>query len=270
MLVLLLSTAVGLSLGLLGGGGSILAVPMLVYAAGLEPKNAIASSLFVVGATSAAAMLAHASAGRVAWRVGALFGLSSMLGAYGGARLAHALPARALLAGFTLMMFIAGAAMMRRRSEPDSSTGPTAAAAHGGSSLVRASGVGVAIGMITGMVGAGGGFVIVPALVMLSKLPMRVAVGTSLLVIAMNSFAGFAGALGHVNVDWRLIGPVAGVSVAASLVGVALAGKIKPASLRVAFAWFVLGVAVFMTTAQLPKPRRVSATAPDGFVLLGH
>jgi uncharacterized membrane protein YfcA len=248
LVVLALSVLIGVSLGLLGGGGSILTVPILVYAAGLEPKDGIATSLLVVGVTSAAAMLTHARAGRVEWRVGGLFGVASMLGAYGGGRLAHVLPAKALLAAFTLMMIVTAIAMMRpRRDAPESGTAELRGAA-----LARAAAIGVGIGVLTGLIGAGGGFVIVPALVLLSGLPMRTAVGTSLLVIAMNSFAGFAGSLSHATIHWSLAVAVTVASVLGSLVGAALAGRVKPEALRKGFAWFVLAMAAFMVIRQTP------------------
>ena len=249
LLIVTLSALIGVSLGLLGGGGSILTVPILVYAAGLEPKDAIATSLLVVGVTSLAAMLSHARGGRVAWRVGALFGVASMVGAYGGGRVAHFLPAAALLAGFTVMMFVTAAAMMRRRKD----SGVVKETELRGAALARAGAIGIAIGALTGLVGAGGGFVIVPALVLLSGLPMRTAVGTSLLVIAMNSFAGFAGALSHATIHWSLAITVTVASVAGSIVGVALVGRVKPEALRKGFAWFVLAMALFMTVKQLPR-----------------
>jgi uncharacterized membrane protein YfcA len=248
ILTLALSVLIGVSLGLLGGGGSILTVPILVYAAGLDPKDGIATSLLVVGATSVSAMLFHARGGRVAWRVGLLFGVASMIGAYGGGRLAHVLPAKLLLAGFTLMMFVTALAMMRRRRDAAAAE----VTALRGAAFARAAAIGVAIGLLTGVIGAGGGFVIVPALVLLSGLPMRTAVGTSLLVIAMNSFAGFAGTLSHATIHWSLALAVTAASVVGSLVGAALAGRVKPESLRSGFAWFVLAMAVFMTFKQLP------------------
>lgn len=248
ILTLVLSVLIGVSLGLLGGGGSILTVPILVYAAGLEPKDGIATSLLVVGVTSLSAMLTHARGGRVAWRVGALFGAASMIGAYAGGRVAHVLPAKALLAGFTLMMIVTAVAMMRPRKDAGTAQ-PTELR---GAALARAAAIGVGIGLLTGVIGAGGGFVIVPALVLLSGLPMRTAVGTSLLVIAMNSFAGFAGSLSHASIHWSLALAVTFASVIGSLAGAALAGRVKPEMLRKGFAWFVLAMAIFMVAKQLP------------------
>lgn len=248
VLTLALSVLIGVSLGLLGGGGSILTVPVLMYAAGLAPKDGIATSLLVVGTTSVSAMLFHARGGRVAWRVGLLFGVASMISAYGGGRLAHVLPAKLLLAGFTLMMFVTALAMMRRRREGAAAE----VTALRGAVFARAAAIGVAIGLLTGIIGAGGGFVLVPALVLLGGLPMRTAVATSLLVIAMNSFAGFAGTLSHATIHWSLALAVTAASVVGSLVGAALAGRAKPESLRSGFAWFVLAMALFMTFKQLP------------------
>jgi len=248
ILTVALSVLVGVSLGLLGGGGSILTVPILVYAAGLEPKDGIATSLLVVGATSLAAMLVHARGGRVAWRVGALFGVASMAGAYGGGRIAHALPARALLAGFTVVMFVTAVAMMRRRRD----AGAAEERAPRGATVARGAAIGLGIGALTGVIGAGGGFVIVPALVLLSGVPMRTAVGTSLLVIAMNSFAGFAGALSHATIHWSLAIAATVASVAGSVAGAGLSGLVKPESLRRGFAWLVLAMALFMAVKQLP------------------
>lgn len=245
-LLLALSALIGITLGLLGGGGSILTVPILVYVAHLPPRDGIATSLFVVGITSAVAMLTHARHGRVAWRVGALFGAASMLGAYAGGRVAHYLPSSWLLGGFTLMMLVTALAMLRPRKEASVETTPAPS-----SGALRAIPIGIGIGVLTGVVGAGGGFVIVPALVLLSRLPMRTAVGTSLLVITMNSMAGFAGAAMHAEIPWQTAGLVTVAAVAGSLLGVQFAGRIEPETLRKGFAWFVLAMAAFMLAKQL-------------------
>lgn len=250
VVAVLLALLIGVSLGLLGGGGSILAVPLLVYVVGLGPRDAVATSLFVVGLASVAAVLPHARAGLVQLRVGLPFGAASMVGAFAGGRLAHLLPEKALLAAFTAVMVITALAMMRRRrAEPEDAA---SAAASGARALGRASLVGVAIGLLTGVVGAGGGFVIVPALVLLCGLPMRAAVGTSLLIIAMNSLAAFAGAVGHASVPWEVAGLVAASAMVGSLVGATLAKRIPAAVLRTGFAWFVLAMAIFMVWKQLP------------------
>lgn len=241
-LVLLLAVAVGVSLGLLGGGGSILAVPLLVYVAGLESKEAIATSLFVVGVTSLAALVPHARAGRVRWRTGLVFGAATMLGAYAGGRLAEFIPGTVLLIAFSLMMLATAVAMIRGRREVKERDGGMRVG------LVLAEG-GV-VGLVTGMVGAGGGFLVVPALVLLGGLPMSAAVGTSLLVIAMKSFAGLGGYLASVQIDWGLAAAVTGAAVVGSLVGGTLTGRIPADTLRRGFGWFVVVMGVFVLAQQ--------------------
>lgn len=199
-LIVAASLLVGVSLGLLGGGGSILTVPILVYLAGQDTKEAIAISLFVVGVTSLAALVPHARARRVRRRTGLFFGAFSMAGAYGGGRLAEYVPGTVLLAAFALMMLATAAVMIRRPRGDRERPRP----AYGELRLGYVAVGGLVVGAVTGLVGAGGGFLVVPALAILGGLPMGVAVGTSLLVIAMNSFAGFAGHLSGVTIDWRL------------------------------------------------------------------
>ena len=240
-----LSVLIGLTLGLLGGGGSMLTVPILIYVLGVEPKSAIATSLLVVGLTSAVGVVSHARAGRVRLRTGLLFGAAGMAGAYAGGRLAHFLPARLLLLAFAAMMVATAVAMLRGRRKP----APTSSV--GELPMGRVLAQGAAVGAVTGLVGAGGGFLVVPALSLLGGLPMAAAVGTSLLVIAMQSLAGFAGYLGHVPVDLRLGALVVAFAIAGILVGGRLAGRVPQPALRKAFGWFVLAMAVFLTAKQL-------------------
>lgn len=197
VLTVLLAVVVGLSLGLLGGGGSILMVPLLVYVAGMDPKEAIAASLVVVGVTAAMSVVGHARAGRVRWRTGLIFGAAGMAGAFAGGLLGGLLPGALLLAGFAVMMVVTAVAMLRGRTDLDP------ARAHTELPIARVLLDGGVVGLVTGLVGAGGGFLVVPALALLGGLPMGVAVGTSLLVIAMKSFAGLAGYLTSVTLDWR-------------------------------------------------------------------
>ncbi|MER5361123.1 sulfite exporter TauE/SafE family protein [Streptomyces sp. NPDC002785] len=244
--VIAASLFVGISLGVLGGGGSILTVPLLVYLAGQGTKEAIATSLFVVGVTSAAALIPHARARRVQWRTGLAFGLVSMVGAYGGGRLAEYIPGTVLLIAFALMMLATAAAMLRK---------PRKAAAPKGVRrelpLKHIVAEGLVVGAVTGLVGSGGGFLVVPALVLLGGLPMSVAVGTSLLVIAMKSFAGLAGHLSGVQIDWGLALAVTAVAVVGSLIGGRFAGRIPQDTLRKAFGWFVVVMGVFVLSQQV-------------------
>lgn len=244
----LLALVIGLSLGLLGGGGSILTVPVLIYILAVPPKNAIAMSLFVVGVTSGIAMLVHARRGRVSFRTGLLFGPASMVGAFAGGRVAHFVPDVLLLLGFSLMMLAASTAMLRKRAEPAAQGEPSS----NKPPILKTAILGVGVGFITGLVGAGGGFVIVPALALLAGLPVRVAVGTSLLVIMMSSSAAFAGYLGHVEINWLLAGVVTAFAVIGSLVGGELAARVPERSLRVGFGWFVAAMGVALLSGQIP------------------
>jgi uncharacterized membrane protein YfcA len=245
-LAVVLSVFVGVSLGLLGGGGSILAVPLLVYVAGMDAKEAIATSLLVVGTTSAVALIPHARAGRVRWRTGLLFGAAGMVGAYAGGRVAEFIPGTVLLVAFSLMMLATAVAMIRGRRAPSKP-------AHTELPVGRVLLDGVVVGLVTGLVGAGGGFLIVPALVLLGGLPMSVAVGTSLLVIAMKSFAGLAGYLASVQIDWPIALAITGAAVLGSLVGSRLTGLVPPDTLRKGFGWFVVVMGVVVLVQQLPS-----------------
>ncbi len=242
--VLALSVLIGVSLGLLGGGGSILTVPILSYVAGMATKEAIAASLFVVAVTSSVAVVAHARAGRVRWRTGLTFGAAGMGGAYGGGLLAGYVPGRVLMVLFGLMMAATAVAMLRK---PNEVAPPVARELP----VIKVVLEGVVVGVVTGLVGAGGGFLVVPALVLLGGLSMQTAVGTSLLVIAMKSFAGFAGHLQHVDIDWRLTLGATAAAVAGSLIGGTLAGRIAPATLRRGFGVFIIAMAVFVLAKEL-------------------
>lgn len=229
-----LAVLVGVALGLLGGGGSILTVPLLAYVAGMDAKQAIATSLLVVGTTSAVAAVSHARAGRVQWRTGLIFGVAGMVGAFGGGLLARFIPGSVLLIGFAVMMIGTAIAMLRGRKD----VGP--ADAHHRIPMPKVVAEGLVVGLVTGLVGAGGGFLVVPALALMGGLPMPIAVGTSLVVIAMKSFAGFAGYLSSVAIDWRIAGMVTAAAVLGALVGARLTALVDPDSLRKAFGWFVL------------------------------
>ncbi|MGR6319123.1 sulfite exporter TauE/SafE family protein [Micromonospora soli] len=255
-----LAVLIGVSLGLLGGGGSILAVPLLVYVAGLPAKEAIATSLLVVGVTSAVGVLPHARAGRVRWRTGLTFGLAGMTGAYAGGRLAEFIPAGFLLTGFAVMMLATAIAMIRGRRATAGRPVPHELPAF------RVILDGIVVGLVTGLVGAGGGFLVVPALALLGGLPMPVAVGTSLVVIAMKSFAGLAGYLSSVPVNWGLALAVTAAAVLGSVLGGRLAGRVPANLLRQAFGWFVVVMGVFVLAQQLP-PRMGLGLAALGTVV---
>lgn len=235
-LTIALAVLVGVSLGLLGGGGSILTVPLLAYVAGLDAKQAIATSLLVVGVTSAVGAISHARAGHVQWRTGLVFGVAGMAGAYGGGVVARFIPGSVLLIGFAVIMIATAVAMLRGRKDVES----------GGADkplpVVKIVLEGLVVGLVTGLVGAGGGFLVVPALALLGGLPMPIAVGTSLVVIAMKSFAGLAGYLSSVQIDWALAGAVTAAALVGALLGARLTTRVNPDTLRKGFGWFVLAM----------------------------
>lgn len=239
-----LSILVGVSLGFFGGGGSILTVPLLVYVFGLGAKEAIASSLLIVGIASVSGALQHWRAGNVRLKEGLLFGLAGMLGAYAGGRASAFIDGGLLLLLFASMMILAASAMWRGPGGPREN----------GSDEKRSSAKlllqGLAVGSFTGLVGAGGGFLIVPALALWAGLPMAVAIGTSLLIIVLKSATGFAGYLSHVEVDWGLIAAVSATAIAGSLLGSRLAARIGPSSLRRSFAGFVMVMACFILVRE--------------------
>ncbi|MFK5583450.1 sulfite exporter TauE/SafE family protein [Serinicoccus sp. LYQ131] len=248
IIVLALAVLVGVTLGLLGGGGSILMVPLLVYVAGMETKEAIATSLLVVGVTSAVGAVSHARAHRVRWRTGLVFGVAGMVGAYAGGRVAAYVPAQWLLLGFAAMMLATAVAMLRPRRDVDPAT------VHDRLPVPRVVLDGLVVGLVTGLVGAGGGFLVVPALALLGGLSMPVAVGTSLVVIAMKSAAGLGGYLASVQIDWATAGAVTAAAVLGALLGGPLAGRISPDRLRTLFGWFVLVMAVVIMVQEVVVP----------------
>ncbi|MBL8684014.1 MAG: sulfite exporter TauE/SafE family protein [Myxococcales bacterium] len=243
---LVLATLIGVSLGLLGGGGSILTVPTLLYVFRLPTREAIVTSLLVVATTSLAALVPHARAGRVQWRTGAVFGASSMLGAFGAGRVATKVPESLLLLGFGAMMVATAIAMLRGRR-------PTTTAASVPPPAAKVLAEGLAVGAVTGLVGAGGGFMVVPALALLGRLPMGQAIATSLMVIAMNSFAAFAGNAGSVHVNYSLAAMVTVAAVIGSVGGGALVSRVHPDSLRKGFGWFIVVMSIFVLGQEIPK-----------------
>jgi uncharacterized protein len=219
---------VGLSLGLLGGGGSILAVPIFVYVLGFDAKPAIAMSLAVVGAIAFLGFISHWRQGNVRVRVALAFGAFAMMGAFAGARGARLLPDGFQLGAFAIAALIAAVLMIRKahragrvpiQPEPPERELP---AARGYSNVLLAI-QGVATGLVTGTIGIGGGFLIVPALVLAARLSMREAVGTSLLVISLNAASGFVGYLDHTEIAWATMGSFVAVAalgiIAARFIG---------------------------------------------------
>jgi uncharacterized membrane protein YfcA len=243
VLGLLLAVLIGVSLGFFGGGGSILTVPLLVYVFALEPKVAIASSLLVVAAASLSGAIQHAHRGNVRTRTALVFGAAGMAGAFLGGQLAAFVDGGVLLLLFAMMMAVTSIAMWRGRRTP---------VAHGTTDhpVPKLLLQGFAVGSFTGLVGAGGGFLIVPALALWAGLPMTAAVGSSLVVIVMNSLAGFTGYASHVSVDPVLVGSVGACAIAGSFVGSRLAHRVDAGQLRRAFAGFVFVMAVLILVRE--------------------
>jgi uncharacterized membrane protein YfcA len=249
MLVWLAPIGIGLTLGLLGGGGSILTVPLLVYGFGLATKTAMATSLLVVGVTSALATLPHLRRGQVHQKVALVFGLTSMLGAYAGGSAARFVPGYVLLALFVMMMLGTAFAMLRGRPLREA-----IAPCEKATALQRAKILlnGLAVGSLTGLVGAGGGFLVVPALHLLGGLPVRQAIGSSVLVVAMQSLAGFAAYAQQQEVDYTLAGIITLLAAAGTLLGSLFGGRLGAVGLRQGFALFILGVAGYTLYREMP------------------
>lgn len=241
LLGFVLAAVVGLALGLLGGGGSILTVPILVYVLGFAPKTAIAMSLPIVGAISLAGGIGHWRAGNVRLASTFAFGLVAMAGAFAGARLGGLLSGATQLVILAAVMLAAAVSMFRGGSMAalETRTGP-----RGSTALLLATGT--AVGVLAGLVGIGGGFLIVPALVLLAGLPMKQAVGTSLVVIAMNSAAGTLGHLGQVSLPWDFMAGFVAVAVAGVLVGASLVKHVPHYRLQRVFAGFLVAVGLFI------------------------
>jgi len=249
----ILAAGIGVSLGLIGGGGSVLAVPILIYVMGISPKPAIAMTLVIVGTVSLIGVIPHWRQGNVNLKKAFIFGSATMVGAFGGAKIAS-LP---FITGvfqlilFAAMMIVAAGFMIMKSSRPtkkiplnqDLEFYPQPVCQYCWLWMLTE---GLLVGVLTGLVGVGGGFAIVPALVLLGKTPMKEAIGTSLLIIACNSVAGFLGYLGQVPLDWQLMGSF---TVAASLGiigGSYLAKYVDAKQLQKSFGYFLLAVATFI------------------------
>jgi uncharacterized membrane protein YfcA len=254
----LLAIAMGISLGLLGGGGSVLALPVLVYIMGIEPKTAIAMTLVIVGTVSLLGVLPHARKGNLDLPKAGIFGGATMVGAYLGARLA-ALPA--ITSGvqmgiFAGAMLLAAVMMIYRTYRPSPSPLPEGLDAPQYTKPVCPYcwlwllTEGIAVGVLTGLVGVGGGFAIVPALVLLAKVPMRKAIGTSLLIIAANAIAGLMGYLGTVELNWPLTITFTFLAGIGTVLGSYGSQYISVARLQKSFGYFLLAVAALVLVQE--------------------
>lgn len=252
---------IGLSLGLMGSGGSILTVPVLVYLFGMEPVSATSYSLFIVGVSGLVGTVRNYGKGYIDIRTSLLFGSVSVVVVFLVRKfLLPAVPiyiatigniiitrSAAIMILFAILMLPASVSMIRsgRKAEP-AGTVPS-----GSYKPVLLAAYGIGIGLVTGFLGAGGGFLIVPALVLLVGLEMKVAVGTSLLIITLNSAAGFAGDIGQSDIDWPFLTTITVIAVAGIFAGSRLGEKIRGRILKQVFGWFVLVMGIYIITTEL-------------------
>lgn len=245
---------IGLALGLLGAGGSILAVPALVYAAGQPLASAIPASLLIVGVSSAAAVIPRLRAGTVRWPVALVFGAAGVPAAFAGTALGRLVPPRFLLLGFAVLMAVVAVRMLR---EP-TGTGAAACRTSGGrvnwrACLPKALAAGLVVGLLTGLFGVGGGFLIVPALTLLLGLDAGEAVATSLVIIVLNSAAGLA-AHADAPLDWTTTGVFGAAAVLTALAGGRLARRLPARTVRRGFAYLVLVIAAAIAVTAIVAP----------------
>ena len=235
MIALVLAVGVGLSLGAVGGGGAVLTLPILVYVAGFDVQESVAISMVVVGGTSLVAAVAAYRRGYFHAKAAALFALTGMVTAYGGSSLTTAVSGRTLMLAFAVLMVGAGTAMLRQRPER-----------HEGAQCRTwpCLGIGATVGFLTGFLGVGGGFLIVPALVLFAGIETRIAIGTSLAVIAFNALAGLAGQIRHTSFDWPVALAFLGFALAGMVAGLRVAQRVSGTALRRAFALLILVLAV--------------------------
>jgi uncharacterized membrane protein YfcA len=251
---------IGISLGLIGGGGSILTVPVLVYILGVNPVLATAYSLFVVGSTSLVGAATYMRKGLVNYKTALVFAVPSFIAVFLTRKfLVPALPDPLFTVGeaiitknigimifFALIMLAASYSMITTKKCVDCDEDEPVAFNFPMIALE-----GSVVGVITGIVGAGGGFLIIPALVLLAKLPMKMAVGTSLLIIAAKSLIGFLGDLSTQTIDWQLLLIFTGLSIVGIFIGSALSKKINEKVLKTGFGWFVLIMGIYIITKEL-------------------
>ena len=250
---------IGMALGLIGGGGSILTVPVLVYLFHIQPKLATSYSLFIVGSTSLAGAITNYLKGWVDIKTALLFGISSITTVFISRRyILPAIPENITRLGtytittsmlimvlFALLMVLASYSMIKNRQAIVKTKENKI------NSIPSLMTFGILIGLVTGLLGAGAGFLIIPTLVLIIGLPMKEAIGTSLMIIAMNSLLGFTGDLGKVQMDWRLLLCLTTIAIAGIIIGSAIGKKIPGARLKKGFGWFVLGMGIFILIKEL-------------------
>ena len=245
LLALGLGLLVGLIMGALGGGGSILTVPLLVFVLGLTAQEATSASLVIVGISAIVASISHGGSGNTRWRTGLLLAAVGVPTAVLGTHLNHAVSQQPLLLGFAGVLLLAATGMLLRSGGDPLEPAATEEAWTAGTWL-RFALAGLGIGFLTGFFGVGGGFVIVPVLVVLLGMPAPAAIGTSLLVIALSSAVALTARIGHSSFDWAVIVPFTVTSVAGALTGQRVASRLPSRTLSRAFAVLLVLVAVYV------------------------
>lgn len=258
------SVFIGISLGMIGGGGSILTVPVLVYMFGVSPLVSTSYSLFIVGSTSLVGAYSNYRKGAVKIKTALLFGSTSITTVFLTRkflipRIPHDLfrigefhitePLMTMVL-FAFLMVAASAGMIKSKERK-----PGCMECDLKGNIIRMLLSGIGIGLTTGLLGAGGGFLLIPALVLILGMPIKEAVGTSLLIIALNSLVGFAGDLGHVEIDWPFLLKITGMAMAGILIGGSLAKRINAATLKKGFGWFVLAMGIYIISTELAHLR---------------
>jgi uncharacterized protein len=261
MIGCLLAALVGVSLGLIGGGGSILMVPILVYAMGVDPVLATSYSLFIVGITSLVGAYNNFRSGCVSIKTALLFGASSITTVFVTRRfIMPQIPpvlfntgkfiltqSMATMVLFAVLMLFAATAMIREKEDAGDLKNDTAPKDSATAKLLL---LGVLIGFATGFLGAGGGFLLIPALVLILKMPMKKAIGTSLLIIALNSLIGFSADTGHFDIDWKFLIIISVITVTGIFIGGFLAKRLEADRLKKAFGWFVLFMGIYILITE--------------------
>jgi uncharacterized membrane protein YfcA len=256
----LASALIGISLGLIGGGGSILTIPVLVYLLGVNAIDATAYSLFIVGVTALVGAYPKYRQGLVNVKTAIIFGIPSIIAVFISRKLlVPAIPSTLFSIGslvitksilmmllFAVLMVFAAVSMIKNQKVASTQT-ETKQKHYNPLILLE----GVKVGILTGLVGAGGGFLIIPALVIFTGLPMKVAVGTSLLIIASNSLIGFIGDFGHFQMNWSILFSVTGIAIIGIFIGNYLSLKIDGAKLKKGFGWFVLIMGIYIIVKEL-------------------
>ncbi|MGE8552919.1 MAG: sulfite exporter TauE/SafE family protein [Chryseobacterium jejuense] len=254
------SVLIGVSLGLIGGGGSILTVPVLVYLFGIDALLATEYSLFIVGMSSAVGSIAYFKKRLVNFKMALIFGAPSVISIFlTRLYLLPIIPEELLsiedftvtknvflLLIFAALMILASYKMIKNPISEDTDGDEL-----GRSKTLLAAGEGTIVGILTGLVGAGGGFMIIPALVNLLKVPVKTAIGTSLVIISLNSLIGFSSSINHVKIEWNLLLSITAIAVIGIIIGSQISKKIDGKKLKPAFGWFILVTGIYIITREI-------------------